>query len=343
MSVWKKRLSILQSALLALLIPALPLHAEGLSLDDLMGTPAKHSSAGSSPDQLLDSAKPAGGASLDLSDIHAGREQARQVRAVDDLRSQDREIVQRCHCALSSDNCYDFSPRRLNLSQQVVIDAAKKANHDLTEQAANICRSWNGSKNLAVTDMAAIEAQAKLAHRYQGLLDSVEKAADDSASKLRQKDDQIAASIAQQESQSSFDWGKALALGVGAVAGGLGNLDSASQTEILGAIVADSFSGDSSISNLQSTVNSLNAELQQVSRSASPGVQGGQGGGISIDENYSFTCPSGRSDNIRIQAKSQSCAQAMKRYAKAAGCNLIDELESAQQSYYSACASEMYQ
>lgn len=58
-------------------------------------------------------------------------------------------------------------------------------------------------------------------------------------------------------------------------------------------------------------------------------------------ETYSFTCPSGRTHSVPITASSAACRSAMQRYAKAAGCNMGDDLESAQNNYYSACASEM--
>lgn len=79
----------------------------------------------------------------------------------------------------------------------------------------------------------------------------------------------------------------------------------------------------------------------------SSGIQGsssaGGGGGGVINETYSFTCPSGTQANIPIVADSQACANAMKTYSKVMSCNLIDEMESAQRQYESACAAEIYQ
>ncbi|MBP5857824.1 hypothetical protein KAJ83_12460 [Marivibrio halodurans] len=75
--------------------------------------------------------------------------------------------------------------------------------------------------------------------------------------------------------------------------------------------------------------------------------QGGAAGGATAQAartlSFGFTCPeTGRSHSIPITAASGACRRAMERYARAASCNMIDDLPGAEKAYYSACASEMY-
>lgn len=60
--------------------------------------------------------------------------------------------------------------------------------------------------------------------------------------------------------------------------------------------------------------------------------------------NYSFSCPMGSGPhNIPIPASSNpQCISAMRTFAFTATCNLIDEMPSAQDAYYSQCAAEIF-
>lgn len=66
---------------------------------------------------------------------------------------------------------------------------------------------------------------------------------------------------------------------------------------------------------------------------------------FAIDEMYRPICPGGRpaSREIPIKTNSQACAMAMRNFARVATCNLYQEQAAAQQTYYSACASEIYE
>lgn len=88
----------------------------------------------------------------------------------------------------------------------------------------------------------------------------------------------------------------------------------------------------------------MNLEALQKSQQMTSGGQqsASAGGGQASTSQYSFTCPeTGKTHSVPIAAQSQACRSAMERYARTAGCNMIDEMESAQNAYYSACASEM--
>ncbi|QUX92299.1 hypothetical protein CYL31_13210 [Marinomonas sp. A3A] len=288
---------------------------------------------------------------LSLENIYQGRSQHQLMTAKQELVSLNNQLRSDCSCSLSSSNaCYDFNARSLGLTQKNVISAANEANQILTNQSKTICQSWNNAKNFASDDPQAMQQQVVVIKRYKSLLNEVEKASQETAQKLTKQNRQIEAAIAQQEEDSGFDWGKAMAMGVGALAGGLGELDINSQTEIISSIIQDSYSNDSSMNNLQATVNGLNSQMKQASASQNSLSSGqtngsGQTQSFSIDFVYRDSCPSPSSTKINapIKTNSQACANAMKHYAKAASCNLIDDLEAAQSAYYSACASEIYQ
>lgn len=63
---------------------------------------------------------------------------------------------------------------------------------------------------------------------------------------------------------------------------------------------------------------------------------------FSIDERYKFTCPSGTQGNIPIKSNIPACAQAMRRYAYAASCNMVNDMESTRRQYEKLCASEIF-
>lgn len=311
--------------------------AQGLSLDALMEEdPLQQNPSPPAPESA---SQP--GDALGFDDIYAGREQARQQRTVDALRDFDRRLASRCAC--SNSGCVNFEDRRI--SQPTVVEAGKKAASQLNGQILDTCGKWRSGRNLAATDAASLAQQLQFARDVEGVLDQLDNSANTVRQNLISKDNEISRAVAQQQqSKSSFDWGKAMALGVGALAGGLDQLSSDAQAQILSAIVADSYGGADGISNLQSTVNSLSIpSAGALSGVAAGGASGGSGGGFVVDEQFQFSCPHGGNHSVPIKAKSTACAQAMRHYAKTAGCNLIDDMQSAQDNYYATCASEMYE
>lgn len=387
----------------------------GLSLDQLMGgspaapSPAQPqapqqtqqalssepveqtSSSNLSLDQLLApsrSSSTALDASLDLGTIQEGRQLAIRRDAASQLSDMDRQIRQRCSCTASS--CYDL--RNLNISQTSVIDAANEAETALNDQVTSVCQNWPGAGSTN-QDLAMIQTRTDIANGVMGALNQIDSAANNMASQLEQQDAEIRYAIAQQEEQNSgFNWGQFAAMSVGVVAGGIGNLDVNTQAEIMSSIVADSFNGGGGMTNFQSTMDSLNADLASMQQSfntgsgydlpsyempsidtstpmsGGPSMGGGGNAGFDpsmapssiggpdssaptsssassgvIQETYSFSCPNSTTQgSVPIVADSPACAAAMRNYGKVMSCNLIDEMESAQRQYESACAAEIY-
>ncbi|QUX96244.1 hypothetical protein C0J08_12945 [Marinomonas sp. CT5] len=365
----KKRLIDFVSATFVSVVFLLSVKANALSFESLMNEDQESTSSGSqaSPTTAFEEAiktktktetapelsisigtmmdkAPTKQGELSLENIYQGRTQHQLMTAKQELVSLNSQLRNDCSCSLSSSNaCYDFSARSLRLTQKNVINAANEANQILTNQSKTICQSWNNAKNFTSDDPQAMQQQVVVIRRYKSLLNEVEKASQETAQKLTKQNRQIEAAIAQQEEDSGFDWGKAMAMGVGALAGGLGELDIDSQTEIISSIIQDGYSNDSSMNNLQATVNRLSSQMKQASGNQNS-PSNGQTQSFSIDFVYRDSCPSPSSTKINapIKTNSQACANAMKRYAKAASCNLIDDLEAAQSAYYSACASEIY-
>lgn len=233
--------------------PAEQSASSSLSLDQLLA-PSR------SPSSALD-------ASLDLGTIQEGRQLAMRRDASNRLLDLDRRIRQSCSC--SSSSCYDL--RNINISQSAVIDAANEAEVALNDQVTSVCQSWPGAGS-SNQDMAMIETRTEMANRVLGALNQIDSTANEMATNLEQQDADIRYAIAQQEEQSSgFNWGQFAAMSVGVVAGGIGNLDVNTQAEIMSSIVADSFNGGGSMSNFESTMDSLNADLASMQQSFSTG------------------------------------------------------------------------
>jgi hypothetical protein len=318
----------------------------GLTIDELMNpveepntTPSTNSS--STFEAQLNSktavTNPAA-ASTSLDDIYSGRKITRLNKSKEQLSTLSNTLSKRCAC--TSGQCYDVSSR--DISQQAVVNAAKKANQQLNSQKKQACQKWDEGKSLAESNAAVVQQKLHFAQNVEQVLDKLDQSSNEVRKNLKEKDKEIREAIAQQKSQSGFDWGKAIAMSVGAVAGGVGNLNSDAQAQILGGIVADSFSGDNSMGNLQSTVSSLNAPQAGGAGGIGGGNNSSAGDTFVIDEQFAFTCPHGGNHSVPIKAKSMACGQAMRRYAKSAGCNLVDDIVPAQENYYKACASEMY-
>lgn len=92
------------------------------------------------------------------------------------------------------------------------------------------------------------------------------------------------------------------------------------------------------IEQLRQLLEQAKADSTSSSNSSSYG-----GSEFVVDKEIYVDCPAGRSGPIPIKAKSQECASAMESYGRAAACNDIDRLQSAEKAYYSACADEMYE
>ncbi|MAO92995.1 MAG: hypothetical protein CMM78_03905 [Rhodospirillaceae bacterium] len=131
--------------------------------------------------------------------------------------------------------------------------------------------------------------------------------------------------------------GAAIIAGAGALAGE-GSYDTA--TEFMVGGLTDVINGTSD--NITRMHDQADQQLQQQPASSATGAGSSNTSLNRTSEKYSFTCPAtGRTHSVPISAASNACRNAMRRYAKAVSCNMIDDLEGAQNAYYSACASEM--
>lgn len=241
-----------------LLMPALAL-AQGLSLDELMGTPQPAApgvtpSPASAPNRVPDPAS----ASLDLSTIEAGQAVVRQRNAFADLQTADLRISNQCSC-VSSNSCFDLG---YNLQYEQVRNAASKAQVSLHDTLRTVCQSWPGVGQPNQT-MDMIATRRKIAGKIQTALDQVNSSATDLSRQLAQQDNEIRQAIARQQEAANpgFNWGQFTAMTVGVVAGGIGNLDVTQQAEILTSITMDSMNGGGTMNSFQGTMESLNAEL----------------------------------------------------------------------------------
>ena len=132
--------------------------------------------------------------------------------------------------------------------------------------------------------------------------------------------------------------GAAVIAGSGYLASQGGNTQA---IEFLGAGLTDIANGNTQ------NLNALNSSSQANTASganANSGSKQGSSNPAATTSQYTFACPHtpAKSKTIPITTAISACRTAMQVYAKAASCNLVDELESAQTNYYSACATEIY-
>jgi len=121
---------------------------------------------------------------------------------------------------------------------------------------------------------------------------------------------------------------------------GEGGYDQA--TELLVGGLTDVIDGNpDNLVRMQKEALAKSAEMQAAQSGGGSSSQTAQSSSAS---DYTFTCPeTGKSHTIPISANSQSCRKAMERYARVAGCNMVDDLAEAEKGYYSACADQIYQ
>jgi len=170
--------------------------------------------------------------------------------------------------------------------------------------------------------MAKLQAEAEAKARAEA-----------AAAAERQRQEQMRAQqAAAQKSDSGFQWGKLAAMGVGALAAGIADVDAATQLDVMTRMVADSAPGAQGMSNLQG-----------MSASRAPGASGGTGTASASAKpalqqyQMSGSCPSGTAINISIPYRTQGCLAAKKEFTRIYACNEVDDFARAHQQCSSAC------
>lgn len=138
--------------------------------------------------------------------------------------------------------------------------------------------------------------------------------------------------------ESGFQWGKFIALSAGALAGGMGHLDSAKQIEFTGSLIADSMPDQQGVSNFQQTIN-------KYSSAPSTSGYGNSASGTASQkpamQHYSLRdkCPSGTPIDIQVPYRTQACLNVKIEFAKAYACNDAQSFSRVQQNCQRVCGN----
>jgi hypothetical protein len=168
--------------------------------------------------------------------------------------------------------------------------------------------------------MAKLQAEAEAKARADAAAAAAE----------RQRQEQLRAQQAAQKSDSGFQWGKLAAMGVGALAAGIADVDAATQLDVVSRMVADSAPGAQGMNNLQGMSASRTP-------SASGGVSSAPAKPALQQYQMSGSCPSGTAINISIPYRTQGCLAAKKEFTRIYACNEVDDFARAHQQCSSAC------
>lgn len=310
--------------------------ARGASLSELMAATATTQAPAAAP--RPGAPRPGGtDRGVGLGDVFAARDSKDLADLSASIARMNADLFANCQCSLSDRGCYSE-----------VLPAARGGVAEVAATRRSLCADWRRNFGGRQFDSLTAARQARAAvDSLSGQLDQLDQRAGMLIEQAQREEQQRIAdqrAQAEQARQSSgFQWGKFAALGIGAVAGGITSLDASSQVDIMTAIVADSMAGNDGVDNLSRVTEEATAARQAQASSTSAAADGGGSGPPAIDEDFTFECPATKkSHTVPIQADTQACADAMKAYARAGSCNLVDEMQAAGQAYQRACASEIY-
>jgi hypothetical protein len=328
--------------------------ASGLSLDALLGSGQHASTApadtapvpqlpasGLSMDTMLDSPQhnPSTTADLSLDNVFAGREQLALEKSLKRIHRYNNQLSGDCGCSVENSGCYQ-------LPTEALLDTANA----IEQERYNACSQWQQITLHAPTssDEAAqvISQLTSIDNTIATLDDEMEEHIDDWQEQRRRM-------IAQQQrearerSESAYLAGMAsILVQATAVANGSLSVEQAAQNavNVSNDVESGRSWGSAMTNNITSAIPNPRGPGSTGSGATTGAVSsGGNTRNFVVNETYHYTCASGTSGAAPIKSYSTSCANAMKRYARVAGCNLYEEQEAAQNAYYSACASEMYE
>nr|WP_320134759.1 hypothetical protein [uncultured Amphritea sp.] len=234
-----------------------------LSLDTMLTSSA-------TPDSFNEFDSSVATPSVDLSTVMEGREQLKIRQKQADLAAISARIKNICSCQDNRSGCFKLSPRQLNLTQPSTIQKAAEINEARTYGLESSCIVWQKQTRQTPSSLPLLDKQIALITNIESDLLAGIKAAKQKGAQLSREDRAIQTEIAARKESSGFSLGKALALGTGALAGGLAKLDTESQAKIITAIVQDSMTDDANISSLQSTTRNIRNDTTRASISAAP-------------------------------------------------------------------------
>jgi len=179
---------------------------------------------------------------LSLSSVFSERKRMTFNEGINTLKTHNLRLGDRCQCSRTSGDCYSnpYGPIKDRIA-------------GLESQRQGQCNLWNQQfagqtpPNQTELDVLLSDVEGVVAR-----LDELDLQAQTLiAQAARSYRKQVAVAKRKQDEAESFQWGKLTALGVGALAGGITELETADQIEFVGAIVNDSMGGVEGIGSTQ--------------------------------------------------------------------------------------------
>lgn len=304
--------------------PVPQLSTSGPSLDAIMNTP-QH--------------KPSTSADLSLDNVFAGRAQLALEKSLKRIDDYNNQLAGDCGCTVENSGCYQ-------LPAESLLEAAS----EIEQQRYSACSQW---QQIASHTPTSTDEAKQMINQLTRIENTVATLDDEMAERIDDWQEQRRRMIAQQQrearerSDSAYLAGMAsILVQATAVANGSLSVEQAAQNAVnISNDVENGRSwGSAMTNNIASSIPNPPGSSDGRGGSKTGSISGsGDTRSFVVDETYHYTCASGTSGAAPIKSYSTACANAMKRYARVAGCNLYEEQEAAQNAYYSACASEMYE
>ncbi|MCV2353304.1 hypothetical protein LNV09_03925 [Paucibacter sp. B2R-40] len=187
----------------------------------------------------------------------------------------------------SSRGLLDMADKLDRLDQQDVSIAIERADQCTRKRDFDCSNAQLAKAAKLVTGkddkLALANSQQNMADEKSRMAEEARRAAAEAqalALARQQEQARLAQAEQRREAEGGFQWGKALAMGGGALLGGVGKLSAEMQGKILTGIVKDSLEGQSGVSNFQASVNSpKNAGAGPGAGTAGNGNAGSTAGG----------------------------------------------------------------
>lgn len=216
---------------------------------------------------------------ISLGNVLAERHRVDIEKLRSDIIERQGRIHKLCDCVMANYQCYKHSLKSRHNSVE-----------SITSQKTASCNGFSRNElaGSLPTDKATAEKLIRALETRESTIKKIDKKARAAIKQARQDEEY---ELARQEKQNSFQWGKFAAMGVGALAGGLGEMDGNTQTEFLGAMVRDSMGGVDGMRNTMNYTNQKTSSLRNNSNTAFDRTTSNNSSGP-----FSFACTNSTND-----------------------------------------------
>jgi hypothetical protein len=191
-------------------------------------------------------------AQTSLDDIFSSRNEIKVDNSIVQLKQKIGSIYDKCNCLRSKKGCFNgpsFNINDLN-------NSLRKVESKFNRQFDKVCHNWVNVLDNLPREINYINATAENADNSLVYFAKMNKNFNNAVNKHQSEQNRIDKAKRDAENDSGgFQLDKFIALGVGAAIGGIGNLDSATQLDLLSGMFADSIEGVEGTSNFQGNAN----------------------------------------------------------------------------------------